>query len=145
MKLVWSDTNNEALPDFKDFNKLYDELPKSKYVTLNDYKRLRKLHDEAGLNIVNYCKKLNEYIKYLESLNKYYMDYINDYANLPENKTKNANKDFKIMNGKRKKIFNEKDIEEIKRLKKEGISNRRIAKIMKCSETTIRNYLKQTT
>lgn len=45
----------------------------------------------------------------------------------------------------KKKIFNDKDIKKIKELKKRGISNRQIAKIFKCDEKTIRNYLKQTT
>ncbi len=99
-KLVWKNTNCEALPDFKDFNKLYDELPRSKYVTYNDYKKLRKLHDEAAQNIQNYIEKLNNY-----------------YADLVKNKAKSANNNFKIMNGKRKKIFDEKDIENINYLK----------------------------
>jgi DNA-binding NarL/FixJ family response regulator len=45
--------------------------------------------------------------------------------------------------GHRKKMFNEEQVEEIKQLYADGISKSQIAKMYKCSEKTIRNYLKQ--
>ncbi|MDU6274084.1 MAG: helix-turn-helix domain-containing protein [Peptostreptococcaceae bacterium] len=45
--------------------------------------------------------------------------------------------------GHRKRMFNDEDVEEIKKLYATGISKNQIAKIKGCSEKTIRNYLKQ--
>lgn len=59
-------------------------------------------------------------------------------AEKAEIKTKSA-KSF--VQGHRHKMFSNKDIENIKNLKKQGISNRKIAKIYHCDEKTIRNYL----
>lgn len=44
--------------------------------------------------------------------------------------------------GKKPKMFNDDDIKEMARLKNKGFSNVKISKIFKCSEKTIRNYLK---
>lgn len=48
-----------------------------------------------------------------------------------------------FMQGHRHKIFNDDEVEKIKKMCTNGISNRQIAKQMKCSETTIRNYRKK--
>lgn len=45
--------------------------------------------------------------------------------------------------GVRPKMFNKTQIEQIKALKDEGLSNYMIAAKFKCSEKTIRNYLKE--
>lgn len=44
---------------------------------------------------------------------------------------------------KKPKMFDEKQTKHIKKRRKEGASLRQIAKEMKCSEGTIRNYLKK--
>lgn len=41
------------------------------------------------------------------------------------------------------KMFGSADVEKMKKLKKEGYSNVKVAKMMKCSEKTVRNYLKE--
>lgn len=57
-------------------------------------------------------------------------------------KAKNQTKSAKsFIQGHRHKIFTNQDIENIKDLKKQGLSNRKIAKIYHCDEKTIRNYL----
>lgn len=61
------------------------------------------------------------------------------YAEKVRNDAKSA-KPF--IQGHRHKIFSAERIGEIKRLKMQGLSNRRIAKIFGCDEKTIRNYLK---
>lgn len=48
-----------------------------------------------------------------------------------------------FIQGYRKKIFTTQQIEEIKQMYKNGISKNQIAKKFKCSEKTIRNYLKE--
>lgn len=50
----------------------------------------------------------------------------------------------KNINFKKPKLFNDEQIKEINKLKKQGLSNVKIAKKMNCSEGTIRNYLKNT-
>lgn len=55
-----------------------------------------------------------------------------------DNKIKSA----KFVQGHRHKIFDNEQIDKIKILKCKKMSNRQIASIMKCSEKTIRNYLK---
>lgn len=45
--------------------------------------------------------------------------------------------------GHRKRMFNDEDVEKIKELHSTGLSKNKIAKMYKCSEKTIRNYLKQ--
>lgn len=127
MKLVWDGTDNEALPDFEYFNKFYDRLPRAKYVTIEDYVDLIRLHDLAGQEIINYDKKIRRLI-----------------AEEYENKGKSAEekKPFKPIAGKRKKMFGAADVEEMKRLFASGKSKRKIAVIMHCSEKTVRNYLK---
>ena len=62
MKLVQDGTDNEALPDFEYFNKFYDRLPRAKYVTIEDYVDLIRLHDLAGQEIINYDKKIRRLI-----------------------------------------------------------------------------------
>lgn len=47
--------------------------------------------------------------------------------------------------GKKPKMFNDDDVKEMVRLKNKGFSNVKISKIFKCSEKTIRNYLKEIT
>ncbi len=61
-----------------------------------------------------------------------------------ENRIKSAPQKA-LQRGHRKKMFNNKDIEEIRKLKEENTSNRQIAKILKCDEKTIRNYLREIT
>lgn len=61
------------------------------------------------------------------------------YSDLVKNPTKS---EFK--QGHRHKMFNEKQIQEIKKLKSQGVSNVKIASMYNCSEKTIRNYLKNT-
>lgn len=53
-------------------------------------------------------------------------------------------KEKKNINFRKPKLFNNSQVEKIKELKKQGLSNIRIAKVMGCSEGTIRNYLKAT-
>lgn len=48
-----------------------------------------------------------------------------------------------FIQGHRKKIFTNQQLEEIKQMYKDGISKNQIAKKFKCSEKTIRNYLKE--
>ncbi len=52
------------------------------------------------------------------------------------------NKPKSELNGGRKKIFNQEQIDKIHRMKVDKLSNCQIAKIMGVSEKTIRNYLK---
>ena len=56
-------------------------------------------------------------------------------------------KDIKIKSefkqGHRKRMFNEEQVEKIKQLYADGMSKNQIAKMYRCSEKTIRNYLKQ--
>lgn len=133
MKLVWSGTDKEALPDFEYFNKLYERLPRAEYVKVEDYVDLKTLHDLAGNEIIEYEKKIQK-----------------QYAEKYENKGKSANntnsteqkKPFKPIAGKRKKMFTESDIENMRKLLADGNSKREIARTMGCSEKTIRNYLK---
>ena len=40
-------------------------------------------------------------------------------------------------------MFNEEQVEKIKQLYADGMSKNQIAKMYRCSEKTIRNYLKQ--
>lgn len=47
-----------------------------------------------------------------------------------------------FIRGRRPKKFTEKQAEEMKKLKMQGKTNVEIAKIYKCTETTIRNYIK---
>ncbi len=61
-----------------------------------------------------------------------------------ENKIKSAPQKA-LQRGHRKKMFNNKDIEKIRKLKEENTSNRQIAKILKCDEKTVRNYLREMT
>lgn len=44
--------------------------------------------------------------------------------------------------GHRKKVFSGLEVDKLKRMKRDGMSNRSIAKEMNVSEKTIRNYLK---
>lgn len=51
----------------------------------------------------------------------------------------------KLKNLRKKRLFNNSQIEKIKELREKGLSYREIAKEMNCSEGTIRNYLKKST
>lgn len=54
-------------------------------------------------------------------------------------------KEFKPIQGVKPKMFNEEEQEQIKKLFYiDKMSKNKIAKIMKCNEKTIRNYLKDT-
>ena len=44
--------------------------------------------------------------------------------------------------GHRKRMFNKEQVEQIKQLYADGMSKNQIAKMYRCSEKTIRNYLK---
>lgn len=73
---------------------------------------------------------------------KVYFDGVSKYWFECEECTKKAQNSH-FVRGHRRKIFNAKDIEKIKTMCNKNISNRKIAKEMKCSETTIRNYRKK--
>lgn len=51
----------------------------------------------------------------------------------------------KLKNLRKKILFNNSQIKEIRELKKQGLSNIEISRKMGCSEGTIRNYLKKAT
>lgn len=105
-----------------------------------------QLHDNFGNKIIHSDNKKPYYVKDLLFLNFNCNNCV--YRNckeekLVENQTKSSNKEFKKMQGRKKKKFNDKQVEEIIQMSKNGISNRKIAKEFHCSEKTIRNYLKQ--
>lgn len=60
---------------------------------------------------------------------------------ITDKKEKTIKSEFK--QGHRKKMFNDAEIENIKKLYDKGMSKNKIAKLKGCSEKTIRNYLKQ--
>lgn len=120
MGLVWKASGKPALPDFKNFIELEYAFPCSKYVTIEEYNKLKLLYDNATTEIVTYYSKQQQ-----------------------ADKAKKENKSAPVrMIGGRKKIFTDSQIAEIEKCYSEGKSKRAIAKIFSCSEKTIRNYLK---
>ena len=60
---------------------------------------------------------------------------------ISEKKESKIKSEFK--QGHRKRMFNDAEVKEIKKLYTNGISKNQITKIKGCSEKTIRNYLKK--
>ena len=75
----------------------------------------------------------------------YIYELIEEYNKISQNTIETTIYAKPFIQGHRHKLFDVEQIKRIKNLKSQGMSNRKIAKIMKCSEGTIRNYLKQTT
>lgn len=143
-KIVWDTTGLEALPDFENFNKFYDEIIKYRgyYFNWNDYYKFIEWHDKISTEISNYgynlCKNLCKNCKYKNNANNTTLN-----NNFNSDKVKNQTKsEPKEMNGRRKKMFNNEQVEQIKNMFKNGMSKSQIARNFKCSEKTIRNYLK---
>lgn len=139
-KLTWENTNLEALPDFENFNKFYDEIIKYRgyYFNWSDYYRFIEWHDKISTEISNYSHNLCKNCKYKNNANN-----INSNNSFNSDKAKNQIKsEPKEMNGRRKKMFNNEQVKQIENMFKNGISKSQIARHFKCSEKTIRNYLK---
>lgn len=154
-KLNWGTTGLEALPDFENFNKFYDEIIKYRgyYFNWNDYYTFINWHDKISTEISNYANKMcnnciyknNTNIAYNNTYNtnNYNTNNSNISNNYTSDKAENSTKsEVKEMNGRRKKMFNKSQVEQIKIMFKNGASKSQIARAFKCSEKTIRNYLK---
>lgn len=108
-------------------------------------KKVKFNNTEVSIDILLNVKLLAHYNG---GLNKIYIDnerftlrkYLND-EKVFEEFTKKLSKDY-IKRGRRPKIFNQQQINEIYQLKDTGLSNVKIAKMFDVSEKTIRNYLK---
>lgn len=99
----------------------------------NLFNQNRILSESEKMDIVNEICTLSEY----------YCSYINHLISNTCSENAKALRDKKVMNGKKPKMFNDNDVREMIKLKNQGFSNVQIAKKFKCSEKTVRNYLKK--
>ena len=105
-----------------------------------NYKWLRLLYtiqknkSNAAKKIQMYAKGIEERKVYFDGVSKYWIECV-------QCTKKVQNSHFR--RGHRHKMFNAEEIEKIRTMCIKGISNRKIAKEMKCSEATIRNYRKK--
>lgn len=104
------------------------------------YKLLRLLYtiQKNGSNAV---KKIQAYAKAIEErricfdgVSRYWIECVQC-----ADKVQNSH----FVRGHRHKMFNADEVEKMKIMCMKGVSNRKIAKEMKCSEATIRNYRKK--
>ena len=109
----------------QDFLRLIYTLQNNKSNAVLEPKRISKNIESRKVQRF-YDSNKKEFFYYIE--NSYFA----------ENKTKC---DIK-MQGRKPKKFGQDEILEMQKMSKSGISNIKIAKHFKCSETTIRNYLK---
>lgn len=104
------------------------------------FKWLRLLYT-IQKNESNATKRIQSFAKGIEDREVQFDGKYKYWIECEECSKKEQNSHF--VRGHRHKMFNSDEIDKIKIMCANGMSNRQIAKKMKCSETTIRNYRKK--
>lgn len=110
-----------------------DEQEHRRYKWLRLLYKIQENKSPAISKIKTYAKAIEERKVCFDGISKYWFK-------CEECTEKEQSSHF--IRGHRHKKFNTDEIEKIKTMSMKGVSNRQIAKEMRCSETTIRNYRK---